>query len=67
MAGQATGYSDFYKRKAKTPGSWDDEENDEMKETIVPRGAKTKSGVPTTAEERKQALQRRLKRLRAGK
>ncbi len=46
---RATGYSDFYKNKVSTPGENPEED---------------RSDIPETAEQRKKAIQRRLKRKR---
>jgi hypothetical protein len=49
--GRATGYTDFYKGKTRTPGSSVETEEET-------------NSVPQTAEERKKAIARRLKRKR---
>lgn len=60
--GRAMGYSQYYKNNDNS-----DENNDEMKETVVPRGAPKKSDVDEAAERRKAAIQRRLRMRKAGK
>lgn len=64
---RATGYTDFYKNNTRTPGgSTDDEEEtkDPRKSTMPVTGARP---TPNMAEKRKEALRRRLAKLKAGK
>lgn len=68
-------YSDYYKKKTRTPGSFDDEEDQDMEETIIPRTKKspvakalrTKNVDEKEDELKKDALKRRLKILKGGK
>ncbi len=63
--GPAMSYGDFYKGKKRTPGSYDDEE-----ETANTLPVKPKSKTPVVdnigSKLRKEAMKRRLKKMKAG-
>lgn len=54
--GPATGYSDYYKGKRRTPGG----EPEENKDDPV-------AGIPENKDQRKAAIKRRLQRMKASK
>lgn len=68
--GRATGYTDYYKGRDRTPsGSYDDEEDGQNRSFSVNISIPTSNrSQNSTAEERKAALRRRLmKQRKAGR
>lgn len=58
--GRATGYSDFYKGKDRTPGArLTPMEKEKEKDPVA--------GIPENKDQRRAAIQRRLKRMKASK
>lgn len=65
--GRATGYTDYYKGRERTPGgSYDDEEDQSIKKTTFPT-KKPFVNDQLADNKRKAAIKRRLAQRRAGK